>query len=141
MEKNVLFVCTQNACRSQMAEGIVNHDLAGRVRAFSAGTAPAVVNPMAVKVMAEIGIDISSHRSKHLDGFAGRSFDLVVTLCGGAAEACPFAPGLGPVRHVGFADPAGAGGAEEAVLAVFRKVRDDMRKRLVPFILSELGSA
>ncbi|MEF3167937.1 MAG: arsenate reductase ArsC [Deltaproteobacteria bacterium] len=137
--KKVLFVCTQNSCRSQMAEGIVNHDLAGRLQAFSAGTSPSAVNPFAIDVMSEIGIDITGQRSKHLDEFAGRTFDLVVTLCGEAAESCPFASGLGPVRHVGFEDPALAVGDRETILSVFRRVRDEMRKRLLPFLVSELG--
>lgn len=137
--KKVLFVCTQNSCRSQMAEGLVNHDLAGRLQAFSAGTNPTEVNPFSMEVMSEIGIDIAGQRSKHLDEFAGRTFDLVVTLCGEAAESCPFVPGLGPVRHVGFEDPAQAVGDRETILSAFRRVRDEMRERLLPFLVSELG--
>ncbi|NDY43497.1 arsenate reductase ArsC [Dissulfurirhabdus thermomarina] len=137
--KTVLFLCTQNACRSQMAEALVNHHLAGRVRAFSAGTAPAEVHPLAVRALAEAGIDMSGARSKHVDEFAGRAFDLVVTLCGGAAEACPVVPGQGRRIHAGFDDPAGATGGEDERLAAFRRVRDRMRAELVPLVARELG--
>ena len=85
----VLFLCTENACRSQMAEGLVNHDLAGQVQAFSAGVRPSRVNPRAIQVMAELGIDISHHRSKSVDDLAGEQFDLVITVCDQAQEQCP----------------------------------------------------
>ena len=89
----VLFLCTENACRSQMAEGLVNHDLAGQVQAFSAGIRPSRVNPMAIQVMAELGIDISHQRSKSVDDLAGEKFDLVITVCDQAREQCPLFPG------------------------------------------------
>ena len=89
----VLFLCTENACRSQMAEGLVNHDLAGQVQAFSAGVRPSRVNPRAIQVMAELGIDISHHRSKSVDDLAGEHFDLVITVCDQAQEQCPIFPG------------------------------------------------
>ena len=126
----VLFLCTENACRSQMAEGLVNHDLAGQVRAFSAGVRPSQVNPRAVQVMAELGIDISHHRSKSVDDLNGEQFDLVITVCDNAAEQCPIFPGETEVMHVGFPDPAKATGTEEEILTVFRTVRDDLRARL-----------
>ncbi len=136
--KKVLFLCTQNACRSQMAEGIVNNELKGKVRAFSAGTAPATVHPMAIRVMAELGIDISANRSKHVDDFKDESFDLVVTLCSGAAESCPVIAGQGVRGHRGFDDPAKEEGDEERRLDAFRRVRDEMRSELVRFVMAQL---
>jgi arsenate reductase len=126
----VLFLCTENACRSQMAEGLMNHDLAGKVKAFSAGVRPSRVNPRAIQVMAELGIDISQHRSKSVDDLKGEQFDLVITVCDNAAKQCPMFPGQAEILHVGFPDPATATGTEAEILAVFRAVRDDLRKRL-----------
>lgn len=137
--KKILFLCTQNACRSQMAEAVVGHEpTLLDVRTFSAGTSPAEVHPLAVRVLAEEGIDISKNRSKHIDEFDGQQFDLVVTLCGGTAEACPFRPGQGKHIHVGFYDPAQASGTEEERLEAFRRVRDDIRARLIPIVKKEL---
>jgi len=130
----VLFLCTENACRSQMAEGLVNHDLAGQAQAFSAGVRPSRVNPRAILVMAEIGIDISRHRSKSVDDLAGEQFDLVITVCDQAQQQCPIFPGETEVLHVGFPDPAKAVGAEAEIMAAFRQVRDDLRKQLVPLL-------
>ncbi|MDD5641178.1 MAG: arsenate reductase ArsC [Syntrophales bacterium] len=126
----VLFLCTENACRSQMAEGLVNHDLAGQVKAFSAGIHPTRVNPRAIQVMSELGIDISRHRSKSVDDLAGEKFDLVITVCDQAQEQCPLFPGETEVMHVGFPDPAKAAGTEEEILTIFRWVRDGLRERL-----------
>jgi arsenate reductase len=126
----VLFLCTENACRSQMAEGLANHDLSGQVQAFSAGIRPSRVNPRAIQVMAELGIDISQHRSKSVDELAGEHFDLVITVCDQAAEQCPLFPGETEVMHVGFPDPAKATGTEAEILTVFRWVRDGLRERL-----------
>jgi arsenate reductase len=126
----VLLLCTENACRSQMAEGLVNHDLAGQVQAFSAGIRPSRVNPRAIQVMAELGIDISQHHSKSMDELAGEHFDLVITVCDSAAEQCPIFPGDTEVMHVGFPDPGKATGTEAEVLTVFRWVRDGLRERL-----------
>lgn len=138
--KRVLFICTQNACRSQMAEALIQRELGPLdVLTYSAGSSPASVHPLAVKVLAEDGIDISGNRSKHIDEFAGQGFDLVVTLCGGAAESCPFWPGQGRRIHVGFDDPAKAEGNKGERLAAFRRVRDDIKKRLVPVVREELG--
>jgi arsenate reductase (thioredoxin) len=134
----VLFLCTENACRSQMAEGLVNHDLAGLVQARSAGIRPSRVNPRAIQVMAEIGIDISHQCSKSVDEFAKEQFDLVITVCDRAAEQCPVFPGDTEVRHINFPDPAQAAGAEEEVMMVFRGVRDDLRERLVPLLRQKL---
>jgi arsenate reductase len=114
-----------------MAEALVNHDLAGRVEAVSAGTEPSSVNPLASAVMAEIGIDISGKRSKGLDEFTGRTFDFVITLCDQAAEACPVFFGGTQRLHMGFPDPAAAGDSEEERLAAFRKVRDQIREQVL----------
>ena len=134
----VLFLCTENACRSQMAEGLVNHDLAGRVQAFSAGVSPSRVNPRAIQVMAELGIDIRRQRAKSVAELAGEPFDLVITLCDQAQQQCPIFPGDTEVRHVGFPDPARAVGAEAEIMAAFRQVRDDLRVRLIPLLKKKL---
>jgi arsenate reductase len=134
----VLFFCTENACRSQMAEGLVNHDLTGQVQALSAGVRPSRVNPRAIQVMAELGIDISQHRSKSVEDLAGEQFDLVITVCDRAAEQCPLFPGETEVRHVGFPDPAKATGTEEEIMAAFRQVRDRMRQQLISLLQGKL---
>jgi arsenate reductase (thioredoxin) len=134
----VLFLCTENSCRSQMAEGLVNHDLAGQVQAFSAGVRPSRVNPRAIQVMAELGIDLSKHRSKGVEELAEEQFDLVITVCDRAAGQCPIFPGETEVRHVGFPDPAKATGTEEEIMAVFRRVRDALREQLVPLLRDKL---
>ncbi len=136
---NVLFLCTENACRSQMAEGLVNHDLAGRVQARSAGVRPSRVNPRAIQVMAELGIDIRHHRSKSVDELAGEPFDLVVTVCDRAQQQCPLFPGETEVMHMGFPDPAQATGTEEEIMAVFRQLRDEIRQQLIPLVKEKLG--
>ena len=130
----VLFLCTENACRSQMAEGLVNHDLAGQVQAFSAGVRPSRVNARAIQVMAELGIDISHHRSKSVDDLANEQFDLVITVCDQAQQQCPIFPGDTEVMHVGFPDPAKATGTEEKILTAFRRVRDALRDELIPLL-------
>lgn len=133
--KRVLILCTGNSCRSQMAEGWVNRLLGKRWEAHSAGTAPAErVHPLAVRVMAEVGVDISGHAPEHVSRFVREPWDLVVTVCDSAAETCPVFPGRVERMHVSFADPAGATGSEEERLAVFRRVRDDIRARLVPLL-------
>ena len=130
----VLFLCTENACRSQMAEGLVNHYLAGEAKAFSAGVAPGKINPNAIRVMAELGIDISQHRSKPVSEFEGQEFDLVITVCDRAREQCPFFPGTGRKIHVSFPDPGQATGSEKEILAVFRRVRDEMKEKILPLL-------
>jgi arsenate reductase len=135
--KRVLFICTHNSARSQMAEGMVNHDLAGKVQASSAGTEPSHVHPMAVAVMWELGIDIFNHRSKSVDEFAGEKFDFVITLCDQAAETCPVFFGGTQRLHMGFPDPAAVTGSEEEKLAAFRKVRDQIREQIVGFLQKE----
>jgi arsenate reductase (thioredoxin) len=132
--KRVLFICTRNSARSQMAEALVNHDLAGRVEAFSAGTEPAPVHPLAVAAMKEMGIDISRQRSKPIDEFADEKFDFVITLCDHAAESCPIFFGGVQRIHMGFPDPAGVSGNPEEKMAAFRKVRDQIRDRVEEFL-------
>jgi arsenate reductase (thioredoxin) len=135
--KRVLILCTGNSCRSQMAEGLVNHDLAGRWEASSAGTHPAAsVHPLAVRAMSEIGIDISGARPKSVDTLLDEAWDLVVTVCDSARETCPVFLGAAEQIHVSFPDPVLATGSEEQRLAVFRKVRNDIRARLIPEIAS-----
>lgn len=133
MKKRILFLCTHNSCRSQMAEGLINHDLGDRYQAFSAGTEATRVNPRAFTVMQELGIDLSGHRSKILDDFAGEKFDYVITLCGDAHERCPLFFGGVERLHIGFHDPSATTGSEEEVLAEFRRVRDEIRTTLLEF--------
>ena len=134
----VLFLCTENACRSQMAEGLINHDLKGEVQAFSAGVRATRVNPRAIQVMAEIGIDISRQRSKSMDEFSEEQFDLAITLCDQAQRECPMFPSAARLIHMGFPDPAKAAGTEEEIMSEFRKVRDEIRQKMVPFLREEL---
>jgi len=134
-KKTVLFLCTANSARSQMAEAMVNHDLGDRFEAFSAGTAPRVPHPAALRVLAEIGIDHSGARAKSLDEFADRTFDYVITLCDGANETCPIFFGGVRRTHLGFEDPAAASGPEEDVLTAFRRVRDQIREAVETFLL------
>jgi arsenate reductase len=138
--KRVLFLCTGNSCRSQMAEGIINHDFAGQIEAFSAGTEPHGLNPKAVQVMAEIGIDISGNSSDHIGKYDGQQFDWVITLCGDANEQCPLFFGGTERIHIGFDDPPRATGSEAEVMAVYRRVRDEIRTQLGNFFKQELGA-
>jgi len=137
--KRALFICTHNSARSQMAEGLINHDLAGKVQAFSAGTEPSSVHPLAIAAMKEVGIDISRHRSKSIDEFADEKFDFVITLCDHAAESCPVFFGGVQRIHMGFPDPAAVSGNPEEKMAAFRKVRDQIREEVVDF-LSKQGA-
>jgi arsenate reductase len=127
-KKRILFICTHNSARSQMAEGLVNALYSDRFQAFSAGTEATAVQPAAVRVMAEIGIDISGHRSKGVDEFINQPFDYIVTVCDDARQACPFFPGGKEYRHAGFEDPVACRGTEQDVLACFRRSRDDIRR-------------
>jgi arsenate reductase (thioredoxin) len=133
----VLFVCTHNSARSQMAEGLLRHLSGGEFEAHSAGTEATHVRPDAVAAMAEIGVDISGQRSKTLDGYLGESFEYVVTVCDEANEACPFFPGAGERLHWSFEDPSRAPGGEEERLAVYRRVRDAIRARIEGEILPQ----
>jgi arsenate reductase len=136
MKKRVLFLCTHNSCRSQMAEGLVNHFLGDRFQAFSAGTEATQVNPLAARVMAQIGIDISGHRSKIMDEFAGQPFDYVITLCGDANEKCPLFFGGVERVHIGFDDPSRLNGGDAEVFPEYRRVRDEIKERITQ-LLSE----
>lgn len=122
--KRVLILCTGNSARSQMGEGLLRHLAGDDFETFSAGTRPVGLNPSAVKVMSEIGIDISAQRSKSVDEFAGQEFDYVITVCNNAKESCPFFPGEAIRLHHGFEDPAAA--PENEQLETFRRVRDQM---------------
>ena len=123
----ILFLCTGNSCRSQIAEGWARYLKNDTIDAFSAGIRPIGVSGRAIKVMAEVGVDISMHKSQHLDEFSGIDFDYVVTLCDNAAVNCPVFGGKAKLVHRPFNDPYFASGSEEDILAVFRKVRDDIK--------------
>jgi arsenate reductase len=131
--KRVLILCTGNSARSQMAEGLLRNDAGNGFEVASAGTRPSQVRSEAIAVMREIGIDISGHRSKSVEEFAGRSFDYVLTVCDNARETCPIYPGHGNRIHHSFDDPAGVRGSEEERLAAFRRVRDEIRSYLRSF--------
>jgi len=134
-KKRVLFLCTGNSARSQMAEGLVNYFLGERWAAHSAGVAPTgYVHPLAVQAMAELGIDISAQRSKSVEEFQDAPFDLVMTLCDHAAENCPLWLGAGMLTHLGFPDPAAADGIMEDRLDAFRRVRDDLREQVLGYL-------
>jgi arsenate reductase len=133
MKKRVLILCTGNSARSQMAEGLLVHDAGDRFEVESAGTRPLHVRPEAITVMKELGIDISGHRSKHVDEFQGQSFDYVLTVCDNAKESCPVFPAQTKLMHKGFDDPATFQGKEEERLALFRRVRDEIRGYLRAF--------
>src|SRR3954466_13149603 len=134
--KRVLILCTGNSARSQMAEGWLRHMAGDRFEVESAGVEPSHVRPPAVGVMREVGIDISRHRAKSVDEFAGQDFDYVITVCDNARERCPVFPGKTERIHWSFDDPAAAAGDEEAQLAVFRRVRDAIESRLNEFLKS-----
>ena len=137
----VLVLCTGNSARSQMAEGWLRRLGDGRVDAFSAGTHSAsAVNPLAVRVMGEVGIDLSEQRPKSVEGFLGQPLDYVITVCDDAAEVCPIFPGPVQRIHWSFRDPAKVEGDEAARLSAFRQVRDGLRERLEGFIVS-IGAA
>lgn len=131
---NVLFLCTGNSCRSQMAEAIVNDKLSDEWKAFSAGTNPAgYVHPRALEVLKEIDIDHLGE-SKHVNQLRDIPFDLVITVCDSAAEECPLWLGKGQVVHQGYIDPAEASGTEEEIMAVFRSVRDQIRVEILELL-------
>ena len=126
----VLFLCTHNSARSQMAEGLLRHLGGGRVEAHSAGTEATRVRPLAIRAMAELGIDIGGQESKTLDRYLGEPFDAVITVCDQAAEACPVFPGAQRRLHWSFPDPSKARGDEDEQLAVYRAIRDDIRAHI-----------
>jgi len=127
LKKKVLFICIHNSARSQMAEGILRHLCGDRYEAYSAGTEPSSVRPEVVKVMKEIGIDISSQRSKNISEIDSAEIDYVVTVCDRAREACPIFPGAKKLLHRGFADPSMFKGSEEEIVAGCRQVRDEIK--------------
>ena len=133
MKKRVLILCTGNSARSQMAEGLLQHAAGERFEVQSAGTRPGSVRSEAIDVMKELGIDISGHRSKHVNEFEGQSFDYVLTVCDNARESCPLFPGETKRLHKDFEDPAALQGTEEERLALFRRVRDGIRDYLRTF--------
>ena len=130
----VLFLCTGNSARSQMAEGWLRHLGASRYDAVSAGTKPAGLNPLAVEAMREAEIDIASHKSKSVDIFKGQEFAAVITVCDAAAESCPVFPGSGRRLHWSLPDPAAATGSHEEKLQAFREVRDELQQRIRKFL-------
>ena len=130
-KKRVLFICTHNSARSQMAEGILRTLYGNTYEVYSAGTKPSGVNPYAIEVMKEIGIDISHHRSKSIEEFRGMSFDYVITVCDSAKENCPFFPGGKKYIHRSFEDPASFEGTEEEKLEFFRKIREEIRNWII----------
>lgn len=129
MPPTILILCTGNSCRSHMAEGILRAAAGDLLDVQSAGSNPAgYVHPLAIKALAEIGIDISAHRSKHMNEFLLQDVETVITVCGNADQACPMFPGQMNRHHWGFDDPAHAIGSEEEQMAVFRRVRDEIRR-------------
>jgi arsenate reductase (thioredoxin) len=132
-KRRVLILCTGNSARSQMAEGLLRHDAGEKFGVESAGTKPGSVRPEAIAVMREAGIDITGHRSKHADEFADQQFDYVITVCDNARETCPVFFGKAEKLHHDFEDPAAATGSEQERLAVFRRVRDQLRAYLREF--------
>ncbi|MFN3533759.1 MAG: arsenate reductase ArsC [Desulfatiglandales bacterium] len=130
MKGKVLFLCTGNSCRSQMAEGLLKALRPQEFEVYSAGTRPKPIDPMAVEVTAELGIDISGQSSKHIDELGGIEFDYVITLCEGAKESCPFFPAKRRFFHKGFEDPPALvqkGMKKEEILNIYRRVRDEIK--------------
>ena len=134
MSEKILILCTGNSARSQMAEGLLKHICQNKYEIYSAGTKPSIVRPEAIKVLAEIGIDISGNRSKSVDEFANEDIDYVLTVCDNAQENCPYFPANTKMIHHSFEDPAEIEGNEETRLSVFRKVRDEIKDYFVQTI-------
>ena len=133
-KKRVLILCTGNSARSQMAEGLLRHDAGERFDVESAGTKPGTVRPEAIAAMKELGIDISGHRSKHVDEFEGQRFDYVITVCDNAKESCPVFFGAVKRLHHSFDDPPPMSqGTDEERMAIFRRVRNELRAYLAEF--------
>lgn len=137
VRKKVLFICTHNSARSQMAAALINKFWAEEYEAYSAGTEPTAVNPHAIKAMAEIGIDISNNQAKHVNTYKGQSFDYVVTVCDHAKETCPFFPGAKKYLHQGFVDPSTFTGTEEEQLSKFRRVRGEIKSWIESTFMQE----
>ena len=134
----ILILCTGNSARSQIAEGLLRHEGGPDCHVFSAGTHPSRVRPEAIEVMREAGIDISGHRAKSVDEFAGLDFDYVITVCDNAKESCPIFPTKTKRIHWSILDPAALQGSEEERLAAFRLAREELRARLHAFVQSEI---
>ena len=134
LKKGILFLCTGNSCRSQMAEGFAKKMLPKNMEIFSAGLEPKGLHPMAIKVMQEVGIDISQQESKNIPEIPIDKIDLVVTLCGDAAERCPVFPGKVERIHWALEDPAKAQGSEEEIAIVFRKIRDNIKSSIISYL-------
>jgi|SRR3569833_1332915 len=132
-KQRVLILCTGNSARSQMGEGLLRHDSGDRFEVESAGTAPTIVRPEAIAALAEVGIDITSHRSKHVNEFQGQHFDYVLTVCDNAKESCPVFFNAAKQIHHAFEDPAAEKGDDTAKLNSFRRVRDQLRAYLKDF--------
>jgi arsenate reductase (thioredoxin) len=128
-KERVLILCTGNSARSQMAEGLLRNDFGSRFEVFSAGTKPSIVRPEAIAVMKELDIDLSSHRSKHVNEFDGQPFDKVITVCDNAKESCPVFPGSVERIHWSFEDPAAVEGSETERLDAFRRIRNQIRTK------------
>ena len=133
MKKKILFLCTGNSARSQMAEGLMRHFRGDEFDVFSAGVEPKGVHAKAIEAMRETGIDISWQQSKHVDELPTREFDYIITLCDHAAQNCPVFLGKGVRLHHGFSDPAAVQGKEQDVLEAFRKVRDELKQFILAF--------
>ena len=133
-KQRVLIICTGNSCRSQMAEAIWRHEAGDRYEVFSAGTNPKGINPLTERILKELSISLDGHRSKPVSEFAGQPFDLVITVCDHARETCPVFPGARRQEHWPFDDPAAATGSEEEILAIFRRVRDQIRERIREYV-------
>jgi arsenate reductase len=137
VKRRVLFVCTGNRARSQMAEALLREQVGDHFETFSAGVAPQVISPLTTEVMGEIGIDISGQRSKSVDEFVGREFHYVITVCDSARQTCPAFPGRGKRLHWSIPDPAEAKGKGEAAIAAFRAARDELQRRIEQFVREE----
>jgi arsenate reductase len=138
-KKRILILCTGNSARSQMAEGLLKHICQNEFEIFSAGTKPSIVRSEAIKVLAEIGIDISKNRSKSVDEFANQDIDYVLTVCDNAKENCPYFPAQTKLLHHSFADPAEVEGGEDARLSAFRRVRDQIQEYLSGSFVEIIG--
>jgi arsenate reductase len=136
MKKRVLFLCTGNSARSQMAEALLRKIAGGRYDAYSAGTHPKGLHPLTVQAMNDVGIDVSGRKSKDVQTFAGQQFDYVITVCDRAKEECPIFPGARPI-HWGFEDPAAAEGPAEKQIRTFQSVLGEIERRLKLFVAAD----
>ena len=133
-KKRILFLCTGNSCRSQMAEGFLRHLCGDKFEVYSAGVDPTLINQLSVKVMNEVGIDISGQRSKYAAEFLNQRFDYIVTVCDNAKQTCPNFPGVHEKIHWNLKDPAQAHGSDDDKIVFFRKIRDEIKQKIENFI-------